>query len=190
MSRTSTGFTRTVIVGAGLFVAATALSAQASAVPFKTGGEACIEQSAGAAGLGAAAIPCAGAPVADMAGVPMALPGPIPAIGAAAGALPAIVPPIPAVVPPVPAVVPPVPAVVPPVPAVVPPVPVVVPPVGAGAGALPLPVGAAAVGAPLPVGAPILDMGGYGGKGVPTGPPPADAPLAGQPIIPGPPPAS
>jgi len=29
-------------------------------------------------------------------------------------------------------------------------------------------------------------MGGYGGKGAPTGPPPAGDPAAGQPILPGP----
>jgi hypothetical protein len=41
------------------------------------------------------------------------------------------------------------------------------------------------VAAPVPA-APILDMGGLGGKGVPTGPPPAGEPVPGQPIAPGP----
>jgi hypothetical protein len=58
-------------------------------------------------------------------------------------------------------------------------------------GGAPVPI-AAAAGAPVPVaaapvaGAPILDMAGMGGKGAPTGPPPAGDPVPGQPIIPGP----
>ena len=174
-----------------MFGAALAFSPATTATPFKTGGYECVSDAAGAAAdpVGAA---CAGAPVADMAGIPMALPGPIPAAAAALGALPAVVPPIPVVVPPVPVVVPPVPVVVPPVPAVVPPVPVVVPPLPMGVAPVggALPVGAPVVGAagapvlaPLP-GAPILDMAG--GKGASTGTSPAGGPISGVPIIPGP----
>ena len=151
-------------VGAGVFAAALALSPDAVAAPLKTGGYECIQDAAG--GDPAAAF-CA--PVADMAGIPMALPGPLP-LGAAAV-------PVPVAVPPVPVGVPPVPVGVPPVPVGVPPVPVGVPPVPVGAGAVPL-------GAPLPVGAPIIDMSG--GKGAATGPAPAGAPAPGQPIAPGP----
>lgn len=180
MSSTTTRFTIKLLAVAGLFGAATAFSPGAIAAPFKTGGYDCVVDAAGAvAAPAAAAVPLCG-PVADMAGVPMVLPGPLP-LGAAA--VPVVVPPVPAVIPPVPAVVPPVPAVVPPVPAVVPPVPVVAPALGA-----PLPIGAAA-GVPVPVGAPILDMAGVGGKGMSTGPAPAGTPMPGQPIIPGPPPA-
>ncbi len=109
-----------------------------------------------AAGAGGAPALCA--PVADMAGVPLAVPGPLPVGAAAIGA------PVPVGVPPVPVGVPPV-------------------PVGAAVGA-PIPVGAPILGAPLPIGAPILDMAG--GKGATTGPAPAGAPVAGQPILPGP----
>ena len=124
------------------------------------GGYECLQTSAGQAGpagaAGAAAPACA--PVTEMAGVPMALPGPVPLA-------PPIVPP-----PLVPPVVPP-----PLVPPLVPPVPVV--PIGA-------PLAPIAAGAPL---APITTMGGAaGGKGDPTGPAPAGAPVAGQPIAPGP----
>src|SRR6478752_4390327 len=109
-------FTITVVAaGAGLCGVALALSPQVAAAPLVTGGNdyACIESSAGELAAGAAA-PCApaAAPVADMAGVPMALPGPVPVVPAA--------PPVP-VAPPVP-LAPPVP-IVPPVP-LAPPVPV------------------------------------------------------------------
>jgi len=194
MSGTTARLAITVIAGAGLCGAAMALSPLASAAPLKTGGYECIEDLAGTVGDPVVAAICA--PVADMAGIPMALPGPLPAAAAAGAAaaaavglpVPVVVPPVPAVVPPVPVVVPPVPAVVPPVPVVVPPVPAVVPPVPVGAAALgvPVPVGAGPLGAPLPAGLPIIDMSGLGGKGVPTGPPPADGPLPGQPILPGP----
>ena len=164
----------------------------------KTGGYDCVEDAAGAVAgdpLGAAAI-CAGAPVADMAGIPMALPGPVPAgavlpLGPAASILS-----VPVGMTPVPAVVPPIPAVVPPFPRwcrrfprwcrrLLPwcrrfrvGAPVLGAPIPLGAGAAPL-VG------PV-VGAPILDMAGLGGKGAPTGPAPAGEPVPGQPIIPGP----
>jgi len=62
----------------------------------------------------------------------------------------------------------------------IPPVPVVAPVV---------PIGAPLVGfgpeAALPAGAPIIDMSGTG-KGAPTGPAPAGAPVSGQPFLPGP----
>ncbi|MCB1686424.1 MAG: hypothetical protein KDI31_18140, partial [Pseudomonadales bacterium] len=104
---------RVVAVGAGLCGIAFALSPGVALA----GGYDCLET---AAGEPAAAAACA--PVTGMAGVPMALPGPLPVV---APALP-LAPPVPVVplVPPVP-----VPPVAPPVP--VPPVapPVPVPPV-------------------------------------------------------------
>jgi hypothetical protein len=188
MSGTIARFTIEAIAGAGLFVAALALSPDVAAAPLKTGGYECIQDAAGGN-------PAAGfcAPVADMAGVPMALPGPLP-LGAAAVPIPVGVPPVPVGIPPVPVGVPPVPVGVPPVPVGVPPVPVGVPPVpvgvppvplGAGALAVPLPVGAP-VGGVVPIGAPIIDMAGAAGKGVSTGPPVAGDPVSGQPIPPGP----
>jgi hypothetical protein len=150
-----------VVAGAGLCGAAIALSQAAAAAPLITGGYACIQASAGdtapsvAATGPVAADGCgpASAPLADMAGIPATLPGPVP-VGAPLGA----------------------------------PVPVGAPlgapvPVGAPLGA-PVPVGAP-LGAPVPVG--VIDVaGGYGGKGAPTGPPPAGAPVPGQPVLPGP----
>ena len=163
MSRTTRRFTHKVVVSVGFCGAALAMIPNAAAAPLKTGGGYCIEDAAGAAGApvavaGAAGAPVLCAPVADMAGVPLAVPGPLPLGAAAIGA------PVPMVVPPVPVGVPPV-------------------PVGAAAGA-PIPVGAPILGAPVPIGAPILDMAG--GKGAVTGPAPAGAPVAGQPIMPGP----
>ena len=163
MSRTTRRFTHKVVVSVGFCGAALAMIPNAAAAPLKTGGGYCIEDAAGAAGApvavaGAAGAPVLCAPVADMAGVPLAVPGPLPLGAAAIGA------PVPVVVPPVPVGVPPV-------------------PVGAAAGA-PIPVGAPILGAPVPIGAPILDMAG--GKGAVTGPAPAGAPVAGQPIMPGP----
>ena len=140
-----------VIAVGGLCGVAIALSPGIAAA----GGYECLQTSAGQAGPAGAAAPAC-APVTEMAGVPMALPGPPLA--------PPIVPP--PLVPPV--VTPPL------VPPLVPPVPVV--PIGA-----PL---APIAGAPL---APITTMGGAaGGKGDSTGPAPAGAPVAGQPIAPGP----
>ena len=163
MSRTTRRFTHKVVVSVGFCGAALAMIPNAAAAPLKTGGGYCIEDAAGAAGApvavaGAAGAPVLCAPVADMAGVPLAVPGPLPLGAAAIGA------PVPVVVPPVPVGVPPV-------------------PVGAAAGA-PIPVGAPILGAPVPIGAPVLDMAG--GKGAVTGPAPAGAPVAGQPIMPGP----
>jgi hypothetical protein len=138
-----------VAAGAGLCSVAMALSPHVAAAPLVTGGEdyACVESSAGELAGGApAAAPCApaSAPVAEMAGVPMALPGPVP-----------IAPPVP-VVPPVPLAAP-VP-IAPPVPVIpVPAAPVVAaPPVGApltqmgGAG-----TGKGELTGPPPPGAPV-----------------------------------
>jgi hypothetical protein len=120
-----------VAAGAGLCAVAMAVSPHVAAAPLVTGGEdyACVQSSAGEIPGGApAAVGAAGAcapasaPVADMAGVPMALPGPVP-----------VVAPVP-VAPPVP--------LAPPVP-IAPPVPVGAPiPIGA-------PVAGAPIGAPL-----------------------------------------
>lgn len=151
-----------VAAGAGLCGVAIALSANAAAVPFLTGGGyACVDTSAGAVGAapaagapaaagaaGAAGAPLctASAPVADMAGIPLALPGPAPVAPA--------------------------------------PVPLAAP--------APLPLGAPVPVVPVaaPVGAPIVDMaggmGGMGGKGDPIQPPAPGAPVSGQPILPGP----
>lgn len=143
-------------VGAGLCGVAMALSPAAAA-----GGYDCYETSAGTA-------PAAGAcsaPLTDMSGVPMALPGPVP-----------VAPPVPVVPPPlVPPLVPP-----PLVPPVVPP-PMAPPPL-----VPPVPIGApVAAGAPVAGGAPLLEMSGTG-KGAPTGSLPDGAPAPGQPILPGP----
>jgi hypothetical protein len=193
MARTRARFLIDIAGGVALCAAAVALSPDAIANPMKTGGYACVQQSAGAvAAVPAIADGCAGAPVADMAGIPLALPGPMPAgaaavgvpipAGAAAGAAPL---PIGAPIPVGGAAPVPIGAPVP----VGAPVPIgaAAPvPVGAAAAGVPVPLGAAAAGAPVVAGAPILDMGGYGGKGAPTGPPPAGDPAAGQPILPGP----
>ncbi|MCU1699991.1 MAG: hypothetical protein JWR34_6054 [Mycobacterium sp.] len=154
-----------VVAGAGLFGVALGLSANAAAAAWTTGGYECISSSAGTVGAPAAA-PCA-APLADMSGVPLALPGPVPVVPLAP---PPIVPPlgVPPIVPPLG------------VPPIVPPlgVPPIVPPLGA-------PIAAAA--GPLAAGAPIVDMaGGFGGKGDPIDPPAPGAPADGQPLLPGP----
>ena len=146
-----------VIAVGGLCGVAIALSPGIAAA----GGYECLQTSAGGAGPAAAGPAAAApvcAPVTEMAGVPMALPGP-----------PLVPPPL------VPPIVPPplVPPLVPPplVPPLVPPVPIV-------------PIGAPIAGAPL---APLTTMGGAaGGKGDSTGPAPAGAPVAGQPTAPGP----
>ena len=86
-----------VVAGAGLFGVALGLSANAAAAAWTTGGYECISSSAGTVGAPAAA-PCA-APLADMSGVPLALPGPVPVVPLAP---PPIVPPlgVPPIVPP------------------------------------------------------------------------------------------
>lgn len=138
-----------VAVGAGLCGLAVALSPAVA----HAGGAECIQTSAG---HDPAAAPCA--PVAEMAGVPMALPGPVPPPMAPPPVVPPVVPPLapPPVVPPI---VPPLapPPVVPPLPA----------------------AGAAG-------GLPVATMGGLSGKGDLTGSAPSGAPVPGQPIPPGP----
>ncbi|MEE6135659.1 hypothetical protein SKC41_04850 [Mycobacterium sp. 050128] len=164
-----------VIASAGLCGAAIALSPDAAAVPYMTGGGACMYGQSGEAGAPAAgpvgaggaagaAAPCA-APLTDMAGVPMVVPGPGIVPVPAGAPLIALGPPI----PPVP---------------VVPPLPFA-PPVPIGA---PLPLGAplvalGGVADGLPV-APLIDMSGV--KDAPTGPAPTGGPVAGQPVSPGP----
>jgi hypothetical protein len=105
-------------IGAGLCGAAMVLSPDVAAAPLITGG--CIQGAAGQAG-GASPVTAGGAPVADMcspasasvsdmAGIPLALPGPVPV----AAPIPVVAPvpvaaPVPAVAPvaaPVPAVAP------------------------------------------------------------------------------------
>jgi hypothetical protein len=90
---------RVIAAGAGLCGVAMALSPHVVAAPMTTGGYDCYSASAGEVGAAPAA-PCApaSAPLADMAGVPMALPGPVPVVPAA--------PPVPVVplAPPVPVV--------------------------------------------------------------------------------------
>ncbi len=139
---------RLVAAGAWLCVIAIALSPEVAAAP--AGGKECFE--------GKGEVCTASAPLAGMAGIPMALPGPVPAAPA--------VPVVPAA-PPIPVV----PAA--PVLPMAPPVPVVP--------AAPVPAAA-----PLAGGAGFTDVPGLGGKGAPTGPPPAGAPVPGQPLVPGP----
>jgi hypothetical protein len=89
---------RVVAAGAGLCGVAMALSPHVAAAPLPTGGYECFSASAGEVVAAPAAAPCspASAPLADMAGIPMALPGPVPVVPAA--------PPVPVVpvAPPVP----------------------------------------------------------------------------------------
>ena len=92
---------RVVAAGAGLCGVAMALSPDVAAAPLPTGGYACVQTTAGEAdGASSVAGVCspASAPLADMAGIPMALPGPVPVVPAA--------PPVPVVplAPPVPVV--------------------------------------------------------------------------------------
>jgi hypothetical protein len=157
-----------VVASAGLCGAAIALSPDAAAVPHLTGGGACMYGQAGEAGAPAAGPVGAGgagagvacAPLTDMAGVPMVVPGP------------GIVP-VPAGAPLI--------ALGPPVP-VVPPLPFA-PPVPIGA---PLPLGAplVALGGVADGVAPLVDMSGV--KDAPTGPAPSGGPVPGQPVSPGP----
>ena len=142
---------RLVAAGAWLCAIAIALSPEVGAAP--PGGNECFE--------GKGEVCTASAPLAGMAGIPMALPGPVPAAPA--------VPVVPAA-PPIPVV-----PMAPPVP-MVPAAPVPIVP------AAPLPAAA-----PVAGGAGFTDVPGLGGKGAPTtGPPPAGAPVPGQPIIAGP----
>jgi hypothetical protein len=81
---------RVVAAGAGLCWVATALSPHVAAAPLPTGGYECFSASAGEVGAASAAAACgpASAPLADMAGVPMALPGPVPVVAPAPVAAP------------------------------------------------------------------------------------------------------
>ena len=86
------------LVGAvvGLCGIGIGVSPDAAALPLKTGGdEACVGMSAGEVGSppAGACMPAA-ATVADMAGVPFTLPGPIPAVAPVVPALP-VLPPLP-----------------------------------------------------------------------------------------------
>ncbi len=72
--------------GLGVIGFAAALAPAAAAAPLLTGGSACLQTAAGQVGAAEPMAGCglASAPVADMAaGVPMALPGPIPIVPAA-----------------------------------------------------------------------------------------------------------
>ncbi|WP_237166453.1 hypothetical protein [Mycolicibacterium hippocampi] len=164
---------RVTAVGAGLCGIALALSPGVA----QAGGYECLQTSAGEVPA-AGAVACA--PISEMSGVPMALPGPL--------APPPVVPPLapPPVVPPIvpPLAPPPIPPVVPPLapPPVVPPLapPPVVPPLAPPVAPL---IPAAA---PVAGGLPMSTMGGLAGKGDSTGPAPTGAPVPGQPITPGP----
>jgi hypothetical protein len=172
-------FTIGVVAGVGLCGAAIALSPDAAAVPYMTGGGACMYGQAGEAGapaagpVGAGGAVAAGgpaaacsAPLTDMAGIPMVVPGPGVVPIPAGAPLIALGPPIPPV------------------------------PLGA-----PLPLGAPPlpIGAPLPLGAPLVALGGVadgipvaplidmsGVKDAPTGPAPTGGPVNGQRVSPGP----
>jgi hypothetical protein len=72
---------RVVAAGAGLCGVAMALSPDVAAAPLPTGGYACVQTTAGEAdGASPVAGVCspASAPLSDMAGIPLALPGPVP----------------------------------------------------------------------------------------------------------------
>ena len=72
---------RVVAAGAGLCGVAMALSPDVSAAPLPTGGYACVQTTAGEADGGspvAGVCSAASAPLSDMAGIPLALPGPVP----------------------------------------------------------------------------------------------------------------
>jgi hypothetical protein len=81
---------RVFAAGAGLCGVAIALSPHVVAAPLPTGGYECFSASAGEVGAAPAAAACspASAPLADMAGVPMALPGPVPVVAPAPLAAP------------------------------------------------------------------------------------------------------
>ena len=142
---------KTLAIAAGLCAAAIASSPHGGAAPMATGcpggtlpGKEC------------------GAPSAafnNMAGVPLALPGPVPAPAAPAAPVVPAAPPLP----------------------VVPAAPVPVVPAGAPLAGAPV-----AGGAPAAGGAPLTVSGGLAGKGDPVVSAPAGAPVPGQPISPGP----
>lgn len=80
-----------VVAAAVLCGAAVALSPSAAAAPLMAGGDECLQTSAGTAVPAEMCGPAA-APVADMAGVPLALPGPVPVPVPAAVPIPAGLP--------------------------------------------------------------------------------------------------
>ena len=168
---------RVAAVGAGLCSIALALSPGVA----QAGGYECLETSAGEVPAAAGAVACA--PLSEMSGVPMALPGPLPPPVAPPPVIPPVVPPL--APPPIPPVVPPLAP--PPIPPVVPPlapppvVPPLVPPPVIPPAAAPLVPAAGAAG-----GLPMTSMGGLAGKGDLTGPAPSGAPVPGQPLPPGP----
>ena len=93
---------RVVAAAAGLCGVAVALSPDVAAAPLITGGSACVQTTAGEVGAAspvAAMCSPAGAPLSDMAGIPMALPGPVP-VAAPPPLAPPLAPPVP-VAPPV-----------------------------------------------------------------------------------------
>ena len=72
-----------VAAGVGLCGVAMALSPDVAAAPLITGGPACVQPAAGeVGGASPVANACspASAPASDMAGIPMALPGPVPGV--------------------------------------------------------------------------------------------------------------
>jgi hypothetical protein len=72
-----------VAAGVGLCGVAMALSPDVAAAPLITGGPACVQPAAGeVGGASPVANACspASAPASDMAGIPMALPGPVPVV--------------------------------------------------------------------------------------------------------------
>src|ERR1700738_2883509 len=73
---------RVVAVGAGLCGVAVALSTDVAAAPVITGGYACVPTQGEAGGASPVAGVCSpgSAPLSDMAGIPMALPGPVPVV--------------------------------------------------------------------------------------------------------------
>ncbi|MGE2818156.1 hypothetical protein ACQI5H_23890 [Mycobacterium heidelbergense] len=171
-------FSIKVVASAGLCGAAIALSPDAAAAPLITGGHACTQQQAGevpavvggpaeAAGgpvlaAGGSIVETCAAPLTDMSGVPLVVPGPVGA---------PIVPVVPAGVPLLPGPLP--------LPLGAPVAPVV--PAGAPLIALGAPVEAPLDGVAT---APLLDMSGV--KDAPTGPAPTGGPVPGQPVMPGP----
>jgi hypothetical protein len=136
-----------VAAGAGLCVIAILVSPQVAAAPPNE----CVQ------GKGEVCAPVA--PLTDMAGIPMALPGPVPA----APVIPAA-----PVVPAAPVI---------PAAPVLPAAPVIP--------AAPVVPAAPLVPAAGPL-APVAPLIPYAGKGDPVSPPPAGAPIPGQPVKPGP----
>src|SRR5258707_14560567 len=88
---------RVVAAGAGLCGVAMALSPDVSAAPLPTGGYACVQTTAGEArggSPGAGVCTAASAPLSDIGGISLALPGPA-SVGAAVPAAPPLGSPVP-----------------------------------------------------------------------------------------------